>query len=46
MSRSYPDRPIVGVGAVVWRDGQVLLPRRGRPPPPRACASGRRGARS
>lgn len=32
MPRSYPDRPIVGVGAVVWRGGELLLARRGRPP--------------
>lgn len=32
MLRSYPDRPIVGVGAVVWRGEQLLLARRGRPP--------------
>lgn len=32
MSRQYPDRPIVGVGAVVWRDDAVLLIRRGQPP--------------
>jgi 8-oxo-dGTP diphosphatase len=32
MSREYPDRPVVGVGAVVWRDDRVLLIRRGRPP--------------
>jgi 8-oxo-dGTP diphosphatase len=32
MSREYPDRPVVGVGAVVWRDERVLLIRRGRPP--------------
>lgn len=32
MSREYPDRPFVGVGVVVCRDGQVLLIRRGRPP--------------
>lgn len=32
MRREYPDRPIVGVGAVVWRDGRVLLVRRGKPP--------------
>ncbi len=31
MSRSYPDRPIVGVGAVVFRDDQVLMIRRGKP---------------
>ncbi len=30
--REYPDRPWVGVGVVVWRDDQVLLVRRGRPP--------------
>ena len=32
MSRSYPNRPIVGVGAVVFRDDRVLLIRRGKPP--------------
>jgi ADP-ribose pyrophosphatase YjhB (NUDIX family) len=32
MSREYPDRPVVGVGAVVWRGERVLLIRRGRPP--------------
>ena len=32
MQRDYPDRPIVGVGVVVWRDDRVLLIRRGRPP--------------
>lgn len=30
--REYPLRPIVAVGVVVWRDGQVLLARRARPP--------------
>ncbi len=30
--RLYPRRPLVGVGAVVWRDGEVLLERRGQPP--------------
>lgn len=30
--RLYPKRPMVGVGAVVWRDGAVLLERRGQPP--------------
>jgi 8-oxo-dGTP diphosphatase len=30
--RLYPTRPMVGVGAVVWRDGTVLLERRGQPP--------------
>lgn len=32
MSRRYPERPIVGVGVVVWRHGQVLLVRRAKPP--------------
>jgi 8-oxo-dGTP diphosphatase len=32
MSREFPDRPVVGVGAVVWRDDRVLLIRRGKPP--------------
>jgi len=32
MSREYPDRPIVGVGVVVWHDDRVLLVRRGKPP--------------
>jgi ADP-ribose pyrophosphatase YjhB (NUDIX family) len=32
MSREFPDRPVVGVGAVVWRGERVLLIRRGRPP--------------
>lgn len=32
MSREYPDRPIVGVGAVVWRGDRLLLVRRGKPP--------------
>ena len=31
-SREYPNRPIVGVGGVVIRDGRVLLIRRARPP--------------
>jgi 8-oxo-dGTP diphosphatase len=30
--RDYPDRPIVGVGAVIIDDGRVLLVRRARPP--------------
>ncbi|HUT49077.1 MAG TPA: NUDIX hydrolase [Alphaproteobacteria bacterium] len=30
--REYPDYPIAGVGVVVWKDGNVLLIRRGRPP--------------
>jgi 8-oxo-dGTP diphosphatase len=32
MSREYPDRPIVGLGAIVWKDGRVLMVQRGRPP--------------
>ena len=32
MSREYPDRPIVGVGVVVWRDDEVLLIERGKGP--------------
>ncbi len=31
-SRDYPARPIIGVGAVVFKDDHVLLVRRGRPP--------------
>jgi 8-oxo-dGTP diphosphatase len=30
--RAYPDRPFVGVGAVVVQEGQVLLVRRGHEP--------------
>ena len=32
MQRDFPDRPIVGVGVVVWRGDEVLLIRRGKPP--------------
>ncbi|MDP6566612.1 MAG: NUDIX hydrolase [Alphaproteobacteria bacterium] len=32
MPRSYPDRPMVGVGAVVFKGRQVLLIRRGKQP--------------
>jgi 8-oxo-dGTP diphosphatase len=32
MTRTYPERPIVGVGAVVLRDGAVLLVRRAQEP--------------
>ena len=32
MKRHYPDQPIVGVGAVVFRDDEVLLVRRGKEP--------------
>lgn len=30
--REYPARPMVGVGAVVLRSGQILLEQRGQPP--------------
>jgi ADP-ribose pyrophosphatase YjhB (NUDIX family) len=32
VNRDYPDRPIVGVGAVVFRGERVLLIRRAKPP--------------
>jgi 8-oxo-dGTP diphosphatase len=32
MKRDYPDRPIVGVGAVIVEQGRVLLIKRGSPP--------------
>ena len=32
MSRIYPSLPIVGVGAVILRDGEVLIVRRANPP--------------
>lgn len=32
MSREYPERPVVGVGVIVWRGDEVLLVRRGREP--------------
>ncbi len=32
MAREYPEHPIVGVAAIVLRDGQVLLVQRGREP--------------
>jgi ADP-ribose pyrophosphatase YjhB (NUDIX family) len=32
MSREYPDRPLVGVGAVIVQDNRVLLVRRGQAP--------------
>ena len=32
ISRSYPACPIVGVGAVIVREGEVLLARRANPP--------------
>ncbi|MFZ2087231.1 MAG: NUDIX hydrolase [Desulfobaccales bacterium] len=32
MNRHYPDRPLVGVGAVIFRGEEVLLVRRGNEP--------------
>lgn len=32
VKRRYPDRPLVGVGAVVFREDRVLLVQRGREP--------------
>ncbi len=32
MNREYPQRPLVGVGAVVFKGDDVLLVRRGHPP--------------
>lgn len=32
MSREFPDKPLVGVGAVIVHDGRVLLIRRGQAP--------------
>ena len=32
MKRKYPDQPIIGVGAVIFRDDQVLLIQRGKEP--------------
>jgi 8-oxo-dGTP diphosphatase len=32
MKREYPERPIVGVGAVIVHEARVLLVRRGSPP--------------
>jgi 8-oxo-dGTP diphosphatase len=32
MKRDYPDRPIVGVGAVIVDQGRVVLVKRGSPP--------------
>jgi len=31
-SKEYPDQPRVAVGAIVFKDNQVLLVRRGKPP--------------
>lgn len=30
--RRYPVRPILGVGALIYREGQILLVQRGKPP--------------
>ncbi|HJP13309.1 MAG: NUDIX hydrolase [Nitrospinota bacterium] len=32
MSREYPLRPIVGVGAIIFSEGEVLMARRGKAP--------------
>jgi 8-oxo-dGTP diphosphatase len=32
LERTYPSRPLVGVGAVIWDGQRVLLERRGQPP--------------
>jgi len=32
MKREYPESPFVGVGVVIWRQDEVLLIRRGKPP--------------
>jgi ADP-ribose pyrophosphatase YjhB (NUDIX family) len=32
MNRRYPERPLVGVGALIIDDGRVLLARRGKEP--------------
>ncbi len=32
MKREYPEQPIVGVGAVVFQDNDILLVKRGQPP--------------
>jgi ADP-ribose pyrophosphatase YjhB (NUDIX family) len=32
IDRDYPDRPFVGVGAVVWQGDRFLLVKRGKPP--------------
>ncbi len=31
-SRSYPDRPVVAVGGIIWKGEDVLLIRRAKPP--------------
>src|SRR5215831_16708719 len=32
MQREYPEQPLVGVGAIIVRDGQVVLVKRGHAP--------------
>ena len=32
MNRIYPDRPLVGVGAIIIHDGKILLEKRGNDP--------------
>lgn len=32
MSREYPVQPIIGLGAIVWKDGRVLMVQRAKPP--------------
>jgi len=32
LQRNYPDRPLLGVGALVFRDDRILLVRRANPP--------------
>lgn len=32
MPREYPPHPLVGLGAIVWKDGKVLMIQRGNPP--------------
>ena len=32
MNRTYPDRPLLGVGAIILRDQRILLSRRANPP--------------
>ena len=32
MNRRYPERPLTGVGAIIFRGTEVLLVKRGRPP--------------
>jgi 8-oxo-dGTP diphosphatase len=32
MQREYPDRPLVGVGAIIIENGRVVLVKRGKPP--------------